>query len=140
MTLLGEIISSNNILQNKYSKALDNLSAVILLERDETKDKLPKSLFNDFEEIKSKCNNLTALTKNVPLLILEQYYVRNFRDLSREIYVEWNDDAFEIKIKELYLILEKYFYEMYIMAIRIADFYNLEFKLKKGKEDTSSFI
>jgi len=140
LTLLGEIIGSASVIQNKYSMAYNNLSAVIELERNDNKDKLPDTLFKEFETIKQITNNLSNETKNIPFLILEQYYFRNYRDLNREIYIEWKNVAFEMKIKELFLLLEKFFNKIYMLAVKIADYYNLELKLKKTNEVKASYL
>jgi len=140
LTLLGEIIGSASIIQNKYSIAYNNLSAVIELERNDNKDKLPDTLFKEFETIKQITNNLSTETKDIPFLILEQYYFRNYRDLNREIYIEWKNVAFEMKIKELFLLLEKFFNKIYMLAVKIADYYNLELKLKKTNEVKASYL
>jgi len=140
LTLLGEIIGSASIIQNKYSVAYNNLSAVIELERNDSKDKLPDTLFEEFEAIKQITNNLSNETKDIPFLILEQYYFRNYRDLNREIYIEWKNVAFEMKIKELFLLLEKFFNKIYMLAVKIADYYNLELKLKKTNEVKASYL
>jgi len=140
MTLLGEIIGSTGLVQNKYSQGLNNLRAVIELEKDEVKDKLPEDIFREFENIKAKSFNLSSDLKGVPLLIIEQYYLRNHRDLSAEIYIEWKDLSLDMKIKELYLILEEFYYLIYILAVKISDYYQLEFKLKKSRDSSSEYI
>jgi len=140
LTLLGEIISNNGVIQNKYSNAYNSLLAVIELEYNDEKDKLPQKLFDEFEEIKQITCNLSPETKDVPFIILEQYYFRNFNDLNREIYIEWRTNAFEMKIKELFLLLEDFFHKIYMLAVKIADFYNLEFKLKKNNKDDNLYL
>ena len=103
-------------------------------------EEVTKKLDQAYNELSKRAKVKGFRPGKTPRRILEQYYIRNSRDLSREIYIEWDDDAFEIKIKELYLILEKFYYTMYLLSVKIANYYNLEFKLKKGKEDTQNFL
>ena len=137
--LLSNILSSEYNF-NKYSISLNNVSAVISLEKEETKNPLPNSLFKEYDEILSLSNNLLSSDKKVPLLILEQYYSRNSANLNKELYIEYNNSNFEVKVSELYVLLEEFFMKIYILAVKISDYYNLEIKLKTNKDEEQKYL
>lgn len=138
VVLLGEVIG-NELNMNKYSIAFNSLKAIIELESKETHDKIPDSLFKLFDDILLKKDNLIN-DKNIPLLILEQYYVRNVNNLNKELYIEYNNINFTMRVSTLYVILEEFYNTLYSLAITIADYYNLEIKLKKSNQETQNFI
>ena len=136
MHLLGDIIG-HDIISNKYSIAYNNLKAVIELERLESEDKIPNALFDMFNNISETKDNLSS---NTPLLILEQYYMRNMRNLNKEVYIEHDNNGYSIKVSDLYLILEEFYIKIYMLAVTIADFYNIEYKLKKQNLGEENYI
>jgi len=140
LTLLSDIIGSDGVHNNKYSTSFNNLKAVISLERQDKKDKLPEKLFNNFNQLSIKKDNLNKKYSNIPLLILEQYFLRNSNQLDQEIYIEYNNKNISVKVTELYILLEDYFFEMYLLAVKIADFYNFEIKLKRNTENKNEYL
>lgn len=135
--LLIEIISPSGVYPCKYTDALKRLKAVITLEREEKgSSKMNENLFKLFEEIEKKSNSLTEDLKGIPLMILEQYFLLNSNKLDVYLNIEYHNicPKKEYYVKDLYLILEEYFNEMYMLAIRITDLYSIEIKLKTNNE------
>lgn len=138
--LLSEILSSKGFYEGKYTESLNILKAIIKLESKETSsDKLGEEYFDRFKQIENNSINLHSDLGSMPLSVAEQFFIRNSSDLSRYLYMEYRDNEIkDMKVIELYNILEEFFLEMYILAVEIADHYSLEIKLKKdnkGKED-----
>ena len=140
LNLLSNIIGITGVNPFKYSTAFNSLNAVIELEKKETKNKLPESIFKEFEDIKNRENNLNDDLKGIPLLILEQYFVRNSNNLDKYIYIQYNTINKELRVIELYLVLERYFEKMFILASKIADYYNLEIKIKTDTKEKDIMI
>jgi len=140
LNLLSGIIGSVGVSYNKYTNSFNSLKAVIQLERSEKKDKLPKYMFEEFDELENIKDNLNNKFSNIPLLILEQYFFRNSKTLDAEIYIEYKHKNINAVITELYILLEDYFFKMYLLAVQIADFYNLEIKIKKDTQSKTEYL
>ena len=141
INLLSGIISSSGVHQSKYSNCYNELKAIIELEKKEKdKDKIPKSFFEEFDEITKSINNLSEKTEGVPLLILEQYFLRNSNDLKRYVYIEYDEVKIDMMTGDLYLILEEFYVKIYLLAVKIADFYNIDIKLKKEKKEEDTYL
>lgn len=136
LTLLSSIIASNGVHHGKYSNAFNSMKAIIELEEKETKNKIPKEFFDEFKSIEEHTLNLHEKLTDVPLLVVEQYFLRNAKNLNKYVYVEFMKKNVEFKVVDLYLILEEFFIRLYLLAVQIADFYNLEIKLKKSTKET----
>jgi len=140
LTLLSGIIGSSGISYNKYTNSFNSLKAVIKLEHSEKKDKLPKYMFEEFDKLENIKDNLNKKFSGIPLLILEQYFFRNSKTLDAEIYIEYEHKNINAIITELYILLEDYFFKMYLLAVEIADFYNLEIKIKKDTQSKTEYL
>lgn len=141
INLLSGIISSSGVHQSKYSNCYNELKAIIELEKKEKdKDKIPKSFFEEFEEITGSINNLSERTEGVPLLILEQYFLRNSNDLKKYVYIEYDEVKIDMMTGDLYLILEEFYVKIYLLAVKIADFYNIDIKLKKERKEEDTYL
>lgn len=138
--LTGIIAGSDGVSMNKYSTAFNCLKAIIVLELSEKKDKLPKQLFKDFSELEKQADNLSEKFPNIPLLIIEQYFLRNNKTLDAEIYIEYNHLNISVVITELYILLEDFYFKMYLLAVQIADAYNLEIKIKSERTSQTDYL
>jgi len=128
--LLGLIID-NVTTHNKYTKAFLNLKTVFELEQNEN-FKFSKEFKLKFEGLKRQYLNFD---NDIPLQVIEKYYFLNFENLNKYVYVEYNgNELSDTKIIDLYLKLENYFNEVFALACEIADYYNLEVKLKSDNQ------
>ena len=128
--LLGLIIDNINT-SNKYSKAFINLKNVFELEENDNFE-FTKVFKLKFESIKKKYYNFD---NGIPLQVLEKYYFVNHEKLNKFIFIEFGGkELSDVKTIELYLRLENYFNEIFALACEIADFYNLEVKLKSNNK------
>ena len=135
LVLLTKIMSAEGVFAHKYSSNYNTLKAIIELEKKEKEqDMLPKSFFDRFDDIKKMTTNLDPKIKGFPMLIVQEYFIRNSANLDKYIYMTYGKDlesASELKVMELYEILEDFFFKIYLLAVQISDFYKLEIKLKK---------
>ena len=135
--LLNKIISTEGVFQHKYTMAYNTLIAVMKIEeKEKAKDRLPSSFFDKVKGIQSRYSNIDGIVSGVPLLILEQYFFLNSKDLGKFLWFEYNKIEIELKIYELYLMLESFFIEIFEIACEIMDYYNIEMKLKSNKDNS----
>lgn len=139
-TLLSQILSMEGVFHHKYSTAYNILTSVIELEKNEReKNKLPKEIFERYEKIKSRAFNLDEKIKGFPLLVVEQYFLRNSKQLDAYVYMVYGDLEYtDFQSINLYELLENFFREIYFLCVEIADYYSLEIKLKSKKQINSS--
>ena len=133
LTLLSSIISAQGVYHGKYSGGYNAIKSIIELEELENNNKIPQSFFDKFKEIQILSANLNEKLHGVPLIVIEQYFLRNSQNLNKYVYIDYNHLNIEFIVIDLYVILERFFNEIYALAVRIADYYNLEVKLKKIK-------
>lgn len=134
LSLLSNILGGRGVYENKYTLGYNSLKAVIELELKEKKDRLPKHIFDRFNNIQENLSNVNEKLVGVPIIILEQYFLRNTKSLNRYVYIMHEDIEIEIKVIEIYTILENWYFHLFLIASEIADYYNLEIKLKKEKD------
>ena len=139
--LLTKIISSEGMHPYKYSACFNALKSVIDLENKDKDDRLNKVLFDKFKDIEKSITNLDERIKDFPLLIVEEYLMRNQGNLDKYIYLTYNnlENTGDIQVMDLYIILEKFFEKMYHLAVEIADYYSLDVKLKSSNENQEIF-
>jgi len=130
-------ILSNSITENKYSKSLLNLKAVYKIEKSEQNehDKANEIIDEAYNKIISKENNFL---NNVPLNIIEKNYSLRKDNLNNYIYIDYKGNEINIKVSELFSLLENYFQEMFILASLMANFYNLEIKI--NNQDNNEYF
>lgn len=132
--LLSEIISSSGVFQHKYSRAYQTFMSVCDLEI-KSDNKFLTKFGNRIKEIQSKKDKLYH---DIPLLVLEQYFLRNSEKLSLELYIEYENKSYpDLKVYRLYELLEAFFNEIFCLAVEIADYYSYEVKYNK-KYDLNS--
>lgn len=139
--LLSKVLSMEGIFQHKYSTAYNCLLAIIELEKKETHtEKLPNRFFERFDEITKLLDNLDEKVKDIPLLIVEQYFIRNSSELSKYIFIQYGkiEGNSDLQCFHLYEILEAFFQKVYLLCVEIADYYSLEIKLKRSGEKYNS--
>lgn len=140
LSLLNSVIETSGVFYNKYSNSFNALKGIIELEGKETINKLPSLFFDEFKSIEKAINNLDVRLPDVPLLIVEQYFFRNAKNLSKFVYIEWGLVKTDFKVIDLYLILETFFSRIYMLCIGIADYYNLDIKLKNERKERVDYI
>lgn len=123
-SLLFSILENINS-NNKYSKAYLNLKNVIELEKKE-KDFKDQELIEDFEKI---TKNYNEFINGIPLVVVEKFYFENNARSDDYLYLEYNEQDFSLIAMEIFNRLELFFSEVFELACRIANFYNLEIKL-----------
>jgi len=131
-SLLLDIITSQEI-PNKYSKGFLNLLTIFKLEEQEG-FKLPDYIINKFKKLEQK---FISFYNNIPLRVIEKYYIKYMLDYNKYVYIEYN--GFEIdnlKVIDIYLLLEQFFDDLYLIASLIASYYSLEIKINKPNKDS----
>ena len=111
---------------NKYSKAFLNLENVKKLE-DKEKTIFPLEIQTKFRKLKEKFDNFLG---GIPLKVVERYYIQHMTDMNHYCYFEYNGKELEdIKIVDLFILLERFYEEVFELSCEIANYYNLEIKL-----------
>lgn len=140
LTLLGNIIGNSGVYQHKYSTGFNSLKSIMKLESKETQNKLPLEMFDRFKELEDNLTNINPKVKGIPLLVLEQYFLRNTNNLNNWVYIEYGKKGTDLRIVDLYLMLETWFSELYLLASEIADYYNYEVKMKSSSEEDFEMV
>lgn len=140
--LLSKIVSqSEGVFQNKYSGAYNVISSIVYLEKKEkeSNQRLGEEIFKKFDEIENLSNNLNKDLKDVPLLIVEQYFLRNVATFEKFLVINYDErDIVDLKVYDLYLLLENFYKKIYMLAVEISDYYTFEFKLKETKQNANN--
>lgn len=138
--LLSKVIASEGLSPYKYSSCYNALKSVIELERKQKDEKLPKSIFEKFKKIEDSRNHLDSRIDKFPLLIVEEYLMRNNTSLDKYIFMQYKnlESSDDIQVMEIYTILERFFQEMYHLSVEIADYYSLDVKLKSSSDSEIS--
>ena len=128
--LLIEILSPTTN-PNKYSKSLLNLKTIIKLEDDED-FKLPKSTLKLYTELLKREDNFIS---GIPLILIErEFYLKNGK-LNNYINIQYKTFEITISAREIFILLEKFYNELFLIASLIASYYNLEIKINNAKND-----
>lgn len=89
--------------------------------------KFPDTFEKNYSNITQKYN---CFLSEIPLLIIERYYIEHKANLNKYVMLEYQDKELQdIKIIELYNYLEEFYNEIFFLATRIANYYNLEIKI-----------
>jgi hypothetical protein len=132
--LLIEILAPTNS-TSKYSKGLLNLKTIVKLE-DREEFKLP----NDINELYNKLlTREEDFINKIPLSIIEKYFNQKIDNLNSFINIQFKERELNIKTNELFIELEGFYNEIFLVASLIASYYNLEVKVGNNKND-SDFI
>ncbi|MFW6173087.1 MAG: hypothetical protein ACOC5T_05025 [Elusimicrobiota bacterium] len=122
---------------NKYSKAFLNLKNVFELEKKEN-FKFSPEICEKFTKIEEK---YLSFINNIPLKVIETYFTIYSNDLEHYIYLDYQgSEVSDLKIIDLFIKLEQYYEEIFALACEIANFYNLEIKLKGQKGSSLEMI
>ncbi|MHA1381177.1 MAG: hypothetical protein ACTSRG_22645 [Candidatus Helarchaeota archaeon] len=128
-------ILNNDPHPQKYSRAYLNLKNVMDLEREDEQIKgkkiLSESIGKDFKDIEYLYKSFLG---DVPLIILEKYYLQYKDELNKHVHLRYKDSELsEIQIVEVFEKFEEYFNKCFSVACKIADLYNIEVKLNENK-------
>jgi len=130
------MVLENSIASNRYTKAFLNVENVMALEEKDKAFQFPQNVLDSFKELKKKYDSFLA---GIPLIIIERYYFEHAQDMNKYVYLEYDDNELdELKIIELYSILEDFHNKVFELACEIADLYNLEIKLNAGSNNSNS--
>lgn len=129
--LLYNILDNRDV-KDKYSKSFLSLKNVIDLEQKENKT-FDKNIIKKYNNIKDKYDNFL---NNIPLNVIETFFYRYSKDLNDYIYIEYHkNEVNDLKVIDIYIMLEDYFKQVFNLACEIANFYNLEIKLNSSSND-----
>lgn len=124
-------ILENTPTPNKYTKAYLNLVNVHKLEKEDGFD-FPENIENKILNVTSKYE---SFLNNIPLQVVERYYNEYKQEINKYVFLEFNEkELSEMKIIDLYLLLEDFFSEVFEVACQIANYYNLEVKLNDANK------
>ena len=132
--LLIEILSPTGAIKS-YSKCLLNLNTIIRLEKEE-KFKIPQTILDLFENIKIKEDNFI---NGIPLNILEREFYKKIDNMKGYISINHLEHELNKPVSEIFILLEKFYNEMFLIASLLANYYNLEIKINQKNND-SEFI
>jgi len=127
--LFIEIFSPNP--SNKYSKSLLNLKTIVELEEKE-KFKIPENVLLKIEDLKKKEDEFI---EGIPLNIIEHYFSQKSSNFNSYINCMFKDKEINIKVNELYILLEDFYKEIFLVASLLATYYNLEIKITGESND-----
>jgi len=141
--LISRILSSEGTFEGKYTNSYNILKGIITLEEKEKgKTKLSSDYFNRFKELEDSLTNLDERIKGFSLRVVEEYFFRNRNRLDKYIYMNQGEieSNADLKVIDLFEVLENFFLKVYLMALEIGDMYALEIKLKKTSESNNEDI
>ena len=141
--LISRILSSEGTFEGKYTNSYNILKGIITLEEKEKgKTKLSSDYFNRFKELENSLTNLDVRIKGFSLRVVEEYFFRNRNKLDKYIYMNQGEieSNADLKVIDLFEVLENFFLTVYLMALEIGDMYALEIKLKKTSESNNEDI
>ena len=121
--LFIEIFSPNPA--NKYSKSLLNLKTIVELEEKE-KFKIPENVLLKIEELKKKEHDFI---NKIPLNIIEHYFTQKSSNFNSYINCMFKENEINMKVNEVYILLEDFYKEIFFVASLLATYYNLEIKI-----------
>lgn len=136
-SLLYEVFNASSI-PHKYSKSFLNLSVLMELEKED-EFKFDKNILDEFEEIKKLYNDFMS---GIPLVIIEQYYLRNSTNLNKPLYIEYQKkQIIDKKVIDFYILLEDFYNKIFLLGSKIGNLYNLEIKVNvKTNDQNNSFV
>lgn len=112
---------------NKYTNSYYAIENIINI----NKKKLSKEILLKFDDIKKQFYSLF----DVGVMVLERYYYRDNQKLNKYIVISINDDNIrDIKIIDIYIMLEKFFSKIYSLACLISDKYSFEDFIKNDDD------
>lgn len=126
--LLVEILGNSNT-PTKYSKGLLNLKTIFELEQKE-KFKIPKAIILLFEKLVLKEDNFI---NNIPLILIERSFILKSSNLNSYINLQYKEFELTKNSGEVFILLEDFYKEMFLIAGLMASFYNLEIKINVDK-------
>lgn len=134
--LLFQILDCPNI-PNKYTKSYLNLKNVFELEKSDNFT-FDDELIKKFSDITIEFN---SFLNKIPLKVIETYFKTNAEKLDDYIYLEYKgNEVSDMKNIDLFMELEMFFDKLFSLACEIANFYNIEIKLKNNKDSTIEMI
>ena len=126
------MIINNALITKRYSQAYHNIRMVVELEEKED-----KRLIEMFKKELTELDKLYKDFKNgIPLEVIEAYYITHSANLNEFLYIEFQDkELYDIKVIDLYMDLENFYNKCYVIAVRIANYYNLEIKVNRKETE-----
>ena len=123
--LLHDILNSKGVFYHKYSNSYNAIKNILELEFEEDRE-VNKKIKPKFDEITKKYKDFY---KGISLIVMEQFFMRNNKDLGKIIPLEFNDNYYgEVAAMELYVMLENFFNEIFKLAVIVANLYSYEIK------------
>lgn len=130
-----EILQCEGMIAHKYTKSYRNLINLASLEEKASGTKFMSKFSKRILELEKEQENFH---NGVPLAIFEQYFFRNNDNVEKYVYIEYKGmDKGEIKVIEMFEILEKFFDKIFAVAMEIADYYSYEIKFENKYSQTS---
>lgn len=111
---------------NKYSKSLLNIKTAIELEKEEDFE-IPTAILSKFNLLEKRANNFL---NGIPLKVVEKAYYLHAKNFKKSIFMSYKNNSLTMNINEIYIELEEYFNKIFILASLMANYYNLEIKIK----------
>lgn len=128
-------ILENTPSASKYSKAFLNLKNVFRLEERNNYTFEDPLVYEEFKQLEKKYNNFIS---NIPLVVIERYFNDKKEDVNKHAFLIYQENELsEIRIMELFKMLEDFYADCFQLASIIADLYNIEVKLNKHKSKES---
>ena len=114
----------------KYSRSFLNLKNVFDLESKE-KFSFSKEILKKFADIEKEYHSFMS---GIPLSIVEAYYNENLSDLKKFIFIEYTGkEITDVQVIDIFYKLEGFFAKVFALACEIANYYNIEIKIKGDK-------
>lgn len=133
--LLHDILNSKGVFYHKYTNSYHAMRNILDLEFKEDKE-VNKKIKPIFDKI---TNKYVDFYKGISLTIMEQFFMRNNKDLGRFIPIEFNDEDYgEISAMNLYVMLEDFFNEIFNLAVMVANLYSYEIKFNEISKNANN--
>jgi hypothetical protein len=129
------MILENPQITNRYSRSYENLKNVIDLELKESPSMKEDIVYKKFKKLQNQYN---SFYHEIPLKIVEKYYFKYREKLNHYVFIEYKKKDFNIKIIDLYFLLENFFLEVFECACMLANQYNLEIKINHSSSDVQT--
>ena len=115
---------------NKFSNSFLNLKNVLDIEKDE--GKFSDNILKSFKEIEEEYD---SFIQDIPLRVIERYYIDNRTEYKKHVYLAYGEkELSDLTILQLYDKLEEFFSKVFNLAVRTANYYNIEIKTNKKAE------
>lgn len=108
-----------------------NLKTIVNLENKEN-FKLPEDLQKSYDGIIGQEQDFI---NGIPLPIIEKYYLQKQSNLNSYVNILHNEKELNLKVNEIFIKLENFYQEIFLLASLIANYYNLEIKINTENDN-----